>query len=508
MQPLFVYTLPLKTNKTTEKQLEDKFRIAGDIYKASIKECLRRERAMKKDPRHKEARKMMKDKNYRRISNIPAKEVSKQDAQWKKKHEKKRNEILRALDVEYGLAGRFDISTFANVYRKSRGYMSFQSAVAVKLGERAYRAFEKVKFNKGAKRVRVKSQVDSMEAGGDYGIYVRNGQLKFKGVDPIPVDYKEDVYEEEALRNTIKYHRLIRKMVNGKPTYYVQFILDGIPPQESTHNISNTSVGIDIGTSSIAVSSHYQTELYKLADEIKSYDDEIRALQRQLDRQRRVNNPDNYNPNGTVKSGYKKWNNSKRYLKTRDKIANLKRKQTETRKLAHKTIANLIVQMGDRFVVESMSFAGLAACAKETTINEKTGKFKKKKRFGKSIGFHAPAELIQQIKYKAEYAGKTFITASTATIKASQLDHSTGGYTKSKLSDRSKTIANEKVQRDLYSAFLLEHVLDDGKTVDLEACLVDFDKFLENQAFTIDKLILSGKHSQTMGIRDFLQDAV
>lgn len=116
--------------------------------------------------------------------------------------------------------------------------------------------------------------------------------------------------------------------------------------------------------------------------------------------------------------------------------------------------------------------------------------------------------MIQQIKYKAEYAGKTFITASTATIKASQLDHSTGEYTKSKLSDRSKTIDNERVQRDLYSAFLLEHVLDDGKTVDLDACLVDFDKFLENQSITIGELILSGKHSQTMGIRDFLQDAV
>lgn len=43
------------------------------------------------------------------------------------------------------------------------------------------------------------------------------------------------------------------------------------------------------------------------------------------------------------------------------------------------------MQQGDRIIVEQMSFKGLQAKAKNTEISEKTGKFKRKKRFGKTI---------------------------------------------------------------------------------------------------------------------------
>lgn len=157
-------------------------------------------------------------------------------------------------------------------------------------------------------------------------------------------------------------------------------------------------------------------------------------------------------------------------------------------KLAHKTLANKIVKMGSSFVVEQMSFKGLAARAKETKVNEETGRIRSKKRFGATIGHRAPSMLIEQIRYKANYQGKVFIKANTFEVKASQLDHTTGEYTKVSLDVRTKEIGGHLVQRDLYSAFLLQHVGLDGETVNLDACVEDFDIFLRNQKETMENL--------------------
>ena len=144
--------------------------------------------------------------------------------------------------------------------------------------------------------------------------------------------------------------------------------------------------------------------------------------------------------------------------------------------------------MGSSFVVEQMSFKGLAARAKETKVNEETGRTRSKKRFGATIGHRAPSMLIEQIRYKANYQGKSFIKANTVEVKASQLDHTTGEYTKVSLDTRTKEIGGHLVQRDLYSAFLLQHVGLDGETVDLDACSEDFDIFLRNQKETMENL--------------------
>ena len=53
---------------------------------------------------------------------------------------------------------------------------------------------------------------------------------------------------------------------------------------------------------------------------------------------------------------------------------------------------------------------------------------------------------------------------------------------------RTKEIGGHLVQRDLYSAFLLQHVGLDGETVNLDACVEDFDIFLRNQKETMANL--------------------
>lgn len=462
---MFVYTLKLNTNRAHHKQLEKRFRMTNDIYQKTLRQILKRVRNQKKDPLYKKAYKLPKGAE--------------------------RNALLKELDNKYDLRGSFTFSKFANNYRNQRNYARYiPSDVAGKLGIRAWEAYSRVKFVKGAKRINLNQPLLSFEAKSDTGIIIRDGILKMgtKGAQlECPVKYNNDDYEREVFSREFKFNRIVRKFQYGRWHYYVQMIFDGTPPQKHVSTLQS-SVGIDIGTSTVATSSYYQTELRELATNVSRETDHLRRLQRKLDRQRRANNPQNYNDNGTIKPGRKHWNDSKEYLKTKQKISEILRKRAAQRKLSHQTLANEVVQMGDRFVVEQMSFKGLQARAKETAISEKTGRFKRKARFGKTILNHAPAMLIEMLHYKALFQNKDFIIANTHKIKASQLDHVSGQYNKLSLSTRTKTIDEELVQRDLYAAFILQHVEDDGVTVNLEDCDKEFANFVRNQNITMANL--------------------
>lgn len=346
-------------------------------------------------------------------------------------------------------------------------------------------------FAKGAEKVNLRGTLTSFESSGNTGVSVKGDifmvSTRKKKVS-CTIRNENDVFEEDVLHNTLKYNRLVRRFEFGEWNYYVQSIFEGTLPIKYTSELEG-SVGIDIGISTIAVSSYYQTELEELAKGVILNQRELTCLSRKLDRQRRANNPHKYNEDGTIKSGvHQPWVDSKEYLKTKTELNELHRKATEQRKLAHKTLANRIVRMGSTFVVEQISFKDLQARTKETKISEKTGKYKSKKRFGKAILHKAPSMLIEQIRYKTMYQGKTFILANTKEVKASQLNHLTEEYNKVSLGANVKMIGDVLVQRKLYSAYLLQHVGIDGITVDIEGCKSDFDTFLRNQEFTMSQL--------------------
>ena len=75
--------------------------------------------------------------------------------------------------------------------------------------------------------------------------------------------------------------------------------------------------------------------------------------------------------------------------------------------------------------------------------------------------------------------------------KASQYNHVTDAYEKIPLSQREKEIGNRKVQRDLYSAFLIRNADLDFKHPDREKCEYEFEDFANLQ----DQLILKMKES-------------
>ena len=304
-------------------------------------------------------------------------------------------------------------------------------------------------------------------------------------------------YQQEALKCGVKYCRITRKWVRNKWKYYAQLVLEGYPPVECDgngvmkHPVNQGRVGLDIGTQTLAISGNDICDLRVLAPsaraQAKSFVNEIARTQRAMDRSRRATNPQYFNSNGTIKRlkrqhGQKqkrKWKYSKRYYRLRAKLRNLYRKLADIRKMEHNILANELLAYGNEFVVEDMNYKALQKRSKETKINAKTGRAHTKKRFGKSLSRCAPAKFITILTNKAVRNGGSVIKVDTFEAKASQFDHTDESYTKKKLSERMAHLSSgEVVQRDLYSAFLLEHIDTETLKYDIEALKAAFPAFL------------------------------
>lgn len=248
---------------------------------------------------------------------------------------------------------------------------------------------------------------------------------------------------------------------------------------EIKHPIGQGDVGIDIGTSTIAYSSSTDVKILELADRVQNIENQKRRLLRKMDRSQRIMNPNNYHEDGTIKDqGSRKliWNKSNHYIKYQNQLKELYRKQKNIRKYQYECLANQIISLGDTIYVETMNFARLAKRAKKTEKNSK-GRFKRKKRFGKSIANRAPSMLLEIINRKLSYYDKQLIKIDTWHTKASQFNHFDETYKKKKLSQRWNDFNGIKIQRDLYSAFLIMNTANDLKSFDMNKSNERFENF-------------------------------
>ena len=140
-------------------------------------------------------------------------------------------------------------------------------------------------------------------------------------------------------------------------------------------------IGADIGTQTVAYTSDTEVGLKNLSERgnsIQTSERKERLYYRAMDRSRRATNPQNYNPDGTIKKGKKTWKYSDRYKKLKAKHAELCRINAVNRQLAINEDANYLRSLGDTFVTEPKNASKLMKRAKKTTVNSK-GKFNKKK---------------------------------------------------------------------------------------------------------------------------------
>ena len=195
-------------------------------------------------------------------------------------------------------------------------------------------------------------------------------------------------------------------------------------------------------------------------------------------------------------------NKSKRYQKLQRELSFLQHSQAATRKRQHIVLANQLLRLGNCFYVEKMEWASLAHRAKETAISEKTGRYKRKKRFGKSISSKAPGMLISILKQKCDSLGLPGVIEVPTSVRASQYNHLSDSYQKKSLSQRWNDMPyGRRIQRDLYSAFLLQHMTPQLDAFDTDALHQDYEHFVVLHDQIIRRLSTATKTIASMGVR-------
>ena len=442
----------------------------------------------------------------------PSRKIEGNDQQHREKKLYKEIDKLRkeAGFTEY--AFKSDVKAFYKYFNANIG-----SAVAVHgIAPQVWAAFDRLFYGNG-KAVHFKryGEINSLRgysvAGKSGGVEIiyHETHIEWKGLKlPIKLDPDND-YEREMLQYRVKYCRIIRKPGRNKNHWYVQLSLEGKPAVkydrntgEVRHPVGSGAVGIDIGPQTIAYASDTEVALKELADKVNNIEQKKRVLQRKLDRSRRATNPDNYAPDGTIRRGVKLTRNkSRKYLKCQKELAYIQRQQADIRKRQHNELANHLLILGDRFYVEDMEWPALTHRAKKTEISEKTGKIKRKKRFGKSVGNKAPASLIGLLDLKLKSRGLAGVIRVDTRVRASQYNHLSDDYRKKELRDRWNDMPDGRhIQRDLYSAFLLQHMNEKQDGFDKAALHRDYEQFTERHNQCIEELRTAPKTLASMGI--------
>ena len=482
-----VYSLELKLNTkkySDQRYLENYFREVAKIGNTVRRFAIRQITLLKRDKQYKALL-----QQYVALEKGPKKSaLSKQ---------------LSVIVQSYGLT-QYDLQKSATKLRGNLKYV--HSAVYQKICDAVWKGVEKVLYSTG-KQIHYKKWEDFLSFEGKRnttGIIYKDGKVYINSSPKkpnrglildvmLPGNQNTDhwYYETSALNNKTKYCRIVRKKFRTGWRYYVQLVQDGIPPLR--HTTGTGRIGIDIGTSTVAAVSNTECHLTELGEGIEVQDKKIRKMQRKLERSRRASNPDNYNADGTIKKGRKTWNYSKRYKKLRNELGAMQRKRSASLRQWQEAHANLLLEEGNDVYVEDMNFKGLQKRSKKTEKN-KDGKYKRKKRFGKSIGTRAPFQFLSILKRKLGYTGGTYQEVNTWTFKASQYDHISDTYRKKKLSRRYNTINGEWVQRDLYSAFLLMNSDDTLEHTDRNRCFQNYSKFKTMHDQCMTEILQSEKH--------------
>ena len=472
----FIVQFPLKTEKYQEDILNRRFEIGRHIYNSLVNVTQKR---------YKE---MIKTKKYRNLLSSLTGNKKTDKLVWKQIDETRK---------QFGLS---EYSFHEDVKQMQKHFKdNIDSFTAQKIATELWKSYDKLFYGKG-KKVYYKryGELNSLEGKSNKtGIRFKDDMIVWNGLKiPVVIDC-DNYYECQALQCDICYCRIVRKFVKNRYKFYVQIVFKGNPPVKVDtntgkikHPIGNGDVGIDIGTSTIAISSETDVKILELADKVQNIENQKQKLLRKMDRSRRTTNPDNYNEDGTIKKqGNKKviWNKSNHYIKYQNELKELYRKQADIRKYQHECLANYIISLGNKVYVEKMNFSGLGRRAKNTEKNDK-GKFKRKKRFGKSLANKAPSMLLTIIDRKLKYFGEELIEINTFEAKASQFNHFDKTYTKKSLSQRWNDFDGIKIQRDMYSAFLIMNIAEDLKSFDIDKCNERFDNFYRLHNLEVNRL--------------------
>ena len=456
--------------------VERRMECARQVYNACLGRSLKLWKGVRGNPQWRSALRDLQALNRKA-------KLSPEEKEWRKTLHQQMNDCERGLGLS-----EYSLHAFAakvnQHFGAPLGANEFQKAATF-----AWRAFERFRYGL-AKRVQFKRRGDpvTIENKTDrYGLRLRgqtvvwssqcSRELKF----PVIVK-KGDRYAEQTFLDRTKYLRFFEREIRGKRRFFIEAVKEGTPPAKNRrYGEGGAAMGIDLSPSTLVAYSPEKAVIEALVPELEDIEPELRRINRAIDRSHRATNPGAYAENGAIKKGSRLLP-SRRCLRLKSRRKDLYRKQSAARKQSHEKTANRLIALTTDIKVEDTPVQSWITRAKKTKVNRENGKICSKRRFGKAVARSAPAMLMNIIDRKLRYRGRSLQRVVSTKVKASQFDHSTGQCRKKRLSDRWCVIDGHKVQRDLYSAFLISHVT--GRKLDVidqQACCDDWMNFLKLQ---------------------------
>lgn len=474
--PSYVVSVKLHLPEAVKACLETSFRIANSAYNEALSFGLRRFEAMKQNP------------HYQAL-------LAERQTCSNKDQKKEIDQALAQLRKDYSLT-EYGLSDQLGQQRRNAGsaYRHLNSGELQVIGRQAYQTLEKVLFYQvKPHRVKFRSKYDSKVSfrnrvnttgtrlvpserkGYTYRLFLHKASTF---VD-IPVKAFTPYQQLSLMRSSrIKYVQVIRQTIRGKRVYFLQITCEGYPHAKISKGTG--VLGIDPGVSTLAYVSPTEVALVDLVpSQVNRQERLIRSLERQIEWSRRVNQPELYRADGTIKKGVKFKPLSKRAQRLHVRRQRAYRSLSEERRKIHGALINHLLSQASLIKMEDLSVKGLQRRSREIRINTKTNRPFSKKRFGKSVFRAAPGAFRQALITKANQLGIEVQVISPQHLKPSQYNHVTQTFEKKLLATRLFDLSPEwtGVQRDLYSAFLIRHV--EQGTYQEEELTSDFPHFYD-----------------------------
>ena len=454
------------------KRLEKSFRISNSAYNEALSFGLKRFEALKRNSEYQE----LLEARRPAVEKLAALKKAKKKDKALSKQVKRYNDALFELRKAYSLTESELQKYFAQQRRKPGSpYQQFNSGEIQVIAAQAYKTLEKVLFyrikphkmrfrSKFDLDVSVRNRVNTtgtrLEPSNKTGIAYRLYIHKASTFVDIP-EKAFNKYQQMSLMRSekIKYVQIIRKTIRGKKVYYLQIVCQGFPPSKVTKG--EGVVGIDPGISTVAFASSSEVALVDLAPKnISQKEKLLKRLDRKIERSQRVNNPECYEGNGTIKKGARFKRPSKRQVRLRERRRKVYRSLSEERTKIQGQLVSRIVSQASSIRIEELGVKGLQKRSRDIRINPKTNRPYSKKRYGKAIFRAAPSALRVALETRALQLGIDVEVVSPKDVKPSQYNHITQTFEKKPLSTRVYDLSDDYpgVQRDLYSAFLIGHI--------------------------------------------------
>ena len=317
------------------------------------------------------------------------------------------------------MAHGFSDANFQHIAIEHKNAAGFQtrigSHIAQKIGTRVFDSCQQYLWNnKGRPRFKgIKRPLHSIESKNNAAILrwdsenfclVINKHGSIAIVDK-NVTLKKDEWLWIALSAKVKYCRLVRRYMGSSREcrYYGQWVMEGPAPLKSRHQeplaAQHTLGGLDSGPTKLAWVTESEAGIFKFCEPVIHPAKEIARLQRQLSRQMRANNPDNFKTDrlkrqgnktvvalGTVIKGRRQWKQSVAQRKTQNKIAALHAHAAKCRANSHGSDINDLLSVARTWRHDNVSVLSL------------------QKNYGRSMSLRAPGRFMSELKRKAERA--------------------------------------------------------------------------------------------------------